>query len=353
MRGENRPLRIDERKQKVLEAIIKDYVATAEPVGSRTIARKYGLGVSPATIRNEMADLEEMGLIEQPHTSAGRIPSQRGYRYYVDYLMEKYDLTESEKSSISSSFARRIREIDLTIQETGRLLSQLTNYTAIVMGPVPLQKVISRIEFIPLQPGKVMLIMVSDTGMIMHKILDMPESVEESDLHRISQVLNLRMQGVMFDRIKRTLLQELRKELMRQRQLLALVLEILDEYLRSGGEEKVYLGGILNILNQPEFRNVEKIKKLIAVLEEEEFLKELLAEGEGEGVTVRIGDENRRQEFQDCSVVIANYEVGGRVMGRLGILGPTRMEYSRAVSVVEFVSRALSEVLGEFMGGRS
>lgn len=353
MRGENRPLRIDERKQKVLEAIIKDYVATAEPVGSRTIARKYGLGVSPATIRNEMADLEEMGLIEQPHTSAGRIPSQRGYRYYVDHLMEKYDLTESEKSSISNSFARKIREIDLTIQETGRLLSQLTNYTSIVMGPVPLQKVISRIEFIPLQVGKIMLILVSDTGMVMHKILDMPESIEENDLHRISQALNLRLQGVMFDNIKRTLLQELRSELMRQRQLLATVLEILDEYLRSGGEEKIYLGGILNILNQPEFRNIERIKKLIAVLEEEDFLRELLAEGEGEGVTVRIGDENRRQEFQDCSVVIANYEVGGRVVGRLGILGPTRMEYPRAVSVVEFVSRALSEVLGEFMGGRS
>lgn len=345
-------MKIDERKQKVLEAIIKDYVATAEPVGSRTIARKYGLGVSPATIRNEMADLEEMGLIEQPHTSAGRIPSQRGYRYYVDCLMEKYNLKEDERISVSNSFAKRIREIDTVLHDTGRLLSQLTNYTAIVTGPKSSHNSIQRVEFISLKPGKTLLVMLTDTGVAVNKVLDVPESVSVNDLQQVSQAFNARLSEIMLRGIKRTLLQELRHELMQQRQILMVVLDILNQYLTFGPEEKVYLGGILNILNQPEFRNVEKIRRLMSVLDEDENIRDLLAEDQDKGIIIRIGDENKREEFQDCSVITATYEVGGQV-GRVGLLGPTRMEYSKAITLLEFITTALSDVMQDHFGRRS
>ncbi|NPV90224.1 MAG: heat-inducible transcription repressor HrcA [Firmicutes bacterium] len=342
-------MRIDERKQKVLEAIIKDYVATAEPVGSRTIARKYGLGVSPATIRNEMADLEELGLIEQPHTSAGRIPSQRGYRYYVDCLMEKYNLNVEERTSVSNSFARRIREIDTVLNDTGRLLSQLTSYTAIISGPKASQSSIQRIEFISLNPGKTLMVMLTDTGGAVNKVLDVPEQLTAMDLQQVSQAFNARLGEISMRGIKRTLLQEMRHELMQQRQLLMVVLDILSQYLQYGPEEKVYLGGILNILNQPEFRNVDKIKKLLTVLDEDETVRDLLGEDEGRGIIIRIGDENKREEFQDCSVITATYEVDGHV-GRLGLLGPTRMEYPKAVTLLDFITSALSDVMKDYYG---
>ncbi|MDH7478633.1 MAG: heat-inducible transcriptional repressor HrcA [Syntrophomonadaceae bacterium] len=340
---------MDERKQKVLEAIIRDYVATAEPVGSRTIARKYSLGVSPATIRNEMADLEEMGFIEQPHTSAGRIPSQRGYRYYVDCLMEKYNLHEEERAQISSSFARQIREIDSILHESGRLLSKLTNYTSIVTGPKSVQSSIQRIEFITLRPGKVLLVMLTDAGVAVNKLLDVPEAVSLQDLQLLSRSFNARLKEIMLCGIKRTLLQELRRELMQQRQLLMVVLEILDQYLQHGAEEKVYLGGILNILSQPEFRNVEKIRRLLSVLEEDDKIRDLLGEDTERGIIIRIGDENKREEFQDCSIITATYEIEGQV-GRLGLLGPTRMEYSKTVTLLDFVTRALSEAMKDYFG---
>lgn len=341
---------IDERKQRVLEAIIKDYVATAEPVGSRTIARKYNLGVSPATIRNEMADLEEMGLIEQPHTSAGRIPSQLGYRYYVDCLMEVYSLSEAEETLVRSMFLEKMGDLEQVIQETSKLLSRFTNYTAIILGPTPVGGKLRQVELIPLQEQLVLLVVVMDSGVVLHKMLELPEPVASEDLHYISQVFNSKLQGIMLDNMRRTLLQELYDELQHQKQILRLALDVLDHYQQAPQWEKpylgkVYLGGVINILNQPEFRNFDKIRRILSVLEEESELRELLTDSNETGITVRIGAENRREEFQDCSLITVTYDVNGKAIGRVGLLGPTRMEYPKATSILEYVALILSEAL--------
>jgi heat-inducible transcriptional repressor len=344
------PVDIDSRKQRVLEAIIKDYVATAEPVGSRTIARKYNLGVSSATIRNEMADLEEMGLIEQPHTSAGRIPSQLGYRYYVDCLMEAYNLTDEEQVQIQRKFLQKTRDLEQMVLETSKLLSQFTNYTAMVTGPIPIQGRFKQIQLIQLQSQTALLLAVTESGAVIHKMLEFPEPVSAADLYQVSQTFNAKLQGVTFDEIRKTLLKELYAELQQQREILNTTLELLDEYLHSPEWEKVYLGGIINILNQPEFRDVEKIRRILSVLEEEDEIRELLTESSGTGVTVRIGGENRREEFQDCSVVTVTYEIDQNALGRVGLLGPTRMEYPKATSFLEYIAMILSETLRGYRG---
>lgn len=343
-------MKIDERKQRVLEAIIKDYVATAEPVGSRTIARKYNLGVSPATIRNEMADLEEMGLIEQPHTSAGRIPSQLGYRYYVDCLMEVYSLTEQEQVLIQSKFFHKTGDLEQIVLETSKLISQFTNYTAMVMGPIPIQGRFRQIELIQLQAQIALLVVVTESGAVIHKMLEFPEPVSAADLYRVSQTINAKLKGITFNDIQRTLLHELYAELQQQKDILFMALDLLDEYLHAPEWEKVYLGGIINIFNQPEFRNVEKIRRILSVLEEENEMRDLLTESKGTGVTVRIGGENRREEFQDCSVITVTYEIDGKAVGRVGLLGPTRMEYPKATSILEYMAMILSEVFRGYRG---
>jgi len=343
-------VKIDERKQRVLEAIIKDYVATAEPVGSRTIARKYNLGVSPATIRNEMADLEEMGLIEQPHTSAGRIPSQLGYRYYVDCLMEVYSLTEQEQVLIQSKFFHKTGDLEQIVLETSKLISQFTNYTAMVMGPIPIQGRFRQIELIQLQAQIALLVVVTESGAVIHKMLEFPEPVSAADLYRVSQTINAKLKGITFNDIQRTLLHELYAELQQQKDILFMALDLLDEYLHAPEWEKVYLGGIINIFNQPEFRNVEKIRRILSVLEEENEMRDLLTESKGTGVTVRIGGENRREEFQDCSVITVTYEIDGKAVGRVGLLGPTRMEYPKATSILEYMAMILSEVFRGYRG---
>lgn len=338
-------MRMDERKQRVLEAIIKEYVSIAEPVGSRTLARKYELGVSAATIRNEMADLEEMGLIEQPHTSAGRIPSQRGYRYYVDCLMEKQNLQQEEKSSISQGLARKIRELDTLEQEAGRLLHQITSYTSLVAGTAPGKNSVRRVEFIYLQPGQALVVIITSNGKSFNHLLEISDTIKAQDLQNISHAINERLEQIALNGLRKTLLQELKRELVQQRKLLFVVLDLLEDVQRYQAEEKVYLGGILNILNQPEFRNVEKIRRFLTVLEEENTVRDLLADSAQPGISIRIGDENRREEFQDCSVITAACEVEGEVIGRLGILGPTRMDYSKGVAVLEFVTNALANAI--------
>ncbi len=343
---------MDDRKQKVLLAIVQDFIATAEPVGSRTIAKKYGLGVSPATIRNEMADLEEMGYIEQPHTSAGRIPSERGYRYYVDYLMKKRELTREEEDLIRSQLETKARDVGKVIQRTGHLLSQLTNYTSMVtqqMGP----RNFKHVQLVQMGPAQTMVIVVMDNGAVHHRMIETPESIIPSDLETLSRVLNAKLQGLNIETIKLTLLKELYFELGRHKHILDLALELIQDSLALKDEEKIYLGGVFNMLTQPEFHNVERIKTMLGILEQEELLCELLSgESRDAGVTVRIGGEIKDYDIKDYSVVAAPYTLSGRKIGTVGVLGPTRMDYAKVISVVDFMTKNLSLALDRVILGR-
>jgi heat-inducible transcriptional repressor len=344
---------MDERKQKVLLAIVQDYIATAEPVGSRTIAKKYSLGVSPATIRNEMADLEEMGYIEQPHTSSGRVPSVRGYRYYVDYLMKKQDLTREEEELIRSEMETKARDVGKVIQRTGQLLSQMTSYTAMVLTQQLGPGTFKHVQLVPMHLSQTMVIVVMDNGAVYHRMIETPDSILASDLDTLSKVLNAKLQGLTMESIKLTLLKELYFEMGKHKHILDLALELIQDSLALKKEDKIYLGGVFNMLTQPEFHNVEKVKTMLSILDQEKLLCELLSgESRDEGVTIRIGGEIKDYDIKDYSVVAAPYKLSGRKVGTVGVLGPTRMDYAKVISVMDYLTKNLSRALERVILGR-
>ena len=343
---------MDDRKQKVLLAIIQDYVATAEPVGSRTIARKYRLGVSPATIRNEMADLEEMGYIEQPHTSAGRIPSVSGYRYYVDELMCREAVGPDVEKVIRDGLARQVRDVEELVHYTAQLVARLTSYAAVVMLPGLFGGLIRHIQLVPLALPRVAIVVVMDSGTIRNDVFEVPKGITEEDLAVISAVLTAKLRGMTMAGIRRTVLNEVRVELSRYREVLNRAFEAMANDRADTETGKIYLDGMFNILNQPEFHNLEKVKTLLALLEQEEVLRGLLVPAPPSGaVTVRIGSEMSCRFTVECSMVAAGFLVRGEDAGTLAVLGPTRMDYARVVALIEYAAANLSRYLGRLGAG--
>jgi heat-inducible transcriptional repressor len=336
---------LDDRKNKVLQAIIEDYVATAEPVGSRTIARKYSLGVSPATIRNEMAELEEMGFLEQPHTSAGRVPSDRGYRYYVDCLMESTDVSQADQAAIRRTFERKARELDTFIRETARILSDTTQLTAVMTAPQMEKASFRELRLVPLGGDKAVLIYITDSGFIENQVLELPVEVTMLELHRVSEVLNEQLRGQPVEALSRTAARALQQELYRYGALLEQTLQFLEHKLEPGERHRLYLGGTTKILNQPEFRDVDKVRALLNLLENDDVMSHLLVPPDKlpQQPNIQIGEEINIREMSDCSVVSATYRLGGEVVGRVGVIGPKRMEYARVVGILNSVTQHLAD----------
>lgn len=293
-------MQMDERKNKILRAIVQDYITTAEPVGSRTIAKKFDLGISPATIRNEMADMEEMGLLEQPHTSAGRIPLDAGYRYYVDCLMDRPKLSTEDRAVIEQETTKRIAEIQEVIANTSKLLSQLTSLTSIVISPHREKSSFNQMHFLPYQPGQAIMVVVKENGGVENQIVDIGENVTAEELQNIANVFNNKMKGHLGNDVRRGLLHEIYSELTRQRSLIDHALDLLATVFEEPAEDKnkVYLGGALNMLNQPEFRDVDKVRNLLHVFEEDEQVKKLLIPVT-DGLSVMIGGEKKYGFLRD------------------------------------------------------
>jgi heat-inducible transcriptional repressor len=343
-------MQMEERKKKVLEAIILDYIATAEPVGSRTISKKYDLGVSPATVRNEMSDLEEMGLIEQPHTSAGRVPSQIGYRYYVDFLMERQTVSQDVKKYIRDTLTSQIKAAEDMVQSAVKLLSQMTNYTTLLLGTTYNNNILTHIQLLPLTDRKLVLILVLDNGHVEHRVLDMPVSLEEKQLDDISSLLRRSLCGLTVEQWRKNSLQVLNAAWDGEISLLQDILDSVEDALTVEYEHKLYLSGALNILNQPEFRDVDKVREILSLLEEDRVMNELLqsyAKNADHDVMIRIGRENPHKVLSSCSLVTATYHINNKVVGTVGVLGPTRMEYSKTASLLEYITKALSSGLSD------
>lgn len=340
-------MEMDERKQKILKAIVQDYIATAEPVGSRTISKKFELGVSPATIRNEMSDLEEMGLIEQPHTSAGRIPSDSGYRYYVDYLLDPLFLNEEEKKHINQEITARLNEVQEVIEYTGKLISQVTNLTSLVIGPKNNSSALKKMYFLPYESGKAIMVTVKENGAVENTIVEIGEETTSEELQILANLFNEKLSGTVVRDFKKSLVNEIHRELSRKRRMIDGMMGILERmFLDKEGDsfERVYLGGTLNMLNQPEFKDLNKVKNLFTVFEENSKLIELLSHDQ-QGLNISIGSENLDQVFKDCSIISASYQINGKQIGSIGVLGPTRMDYSKAITIVDYMTKSLTEML--------
>lgn len=332
-----------------MEAVIKEYVKTAEPVGSRAMVRKHKLGVSPATVRNEMADLEEMGFLEQPHTSAGRIPSEKGFRYYVDYLMVKDEFTAEEEEFLRQMLTRKAQDVSEVIQRTGQVLTQITNYAAVVVSPPSTKGEFRHIQLVPVSTGKAMIIVVTDMGEVIHRKIEVPESIRAEDLDVVSQVFNRHFQGHHMKDIRSTMLRSLRQELLYRRQLIERALEAIETAMAEKEEGSIYVSGALNILNQPEFKDLEKLKRVLTALEEHDIIKKLLSETGLKEVRIKIGTENEAEEIKDLSIVFTAYGIGDQSMGQIGLIGPVRMEYWRASTSVERVRDVIEEILSDLL----
>ena len=338
---------MDERKQRILQAIIDDYISSAEPVGSRTIARKYDLGVSPATIRNEMADLEMLGYLEQIHTSSGRIPSSKGYRFYVDGLLPQQPLSDNEKVLIDKWYQARVRRIEEVFQETARIISRVTKNVSLVLAPQLTQAAFRCLQFLPLDERRAIAVIMTDAGFVENKIVPIPDGAGFEDFQRMARVINQCLAGQTLDAIHPDSLRRIRDEIMDE-SLYEAAMEVIHRSLDTEKRERLYLGGTTQLLEQPEFHDVEKVKEILLMLEEEQLLKDILHAHLGEGLSVTIGRENKYSGIQDCSIVTATYHLDGELLGTIAVLGPTRMEYGKAMTLLGYMNNHLADIIKKF-----
>ena len=338
---------LDARKERVLRAVVDDYVESAEPVGSRTLARKYDLGVSPATIRNEMADLEMLGYLEHLHTSSGRIPSSKGYRFYVNGLIPPKPVSDAEKAQIDHWYRARVRRIDEVFQETARIISRVTKNVALVLAPQMTGAEFRCLQFLPLDAQRAVAVLMTDAGFVENKIVRIPAGASFADFQRMAGVINANLSGKTLAAIHPRLLTQIRAEL-GDEPLYEAALTVIHRALDESREERLYLGGTRQLFEQPEFHDVERVKEFLLVLEEEELVKDLLHAHMGDGLAVSIGRENADSHFKDSSIITATYHLNGELLGTIAVLGPTRMEYAKAMSLLEYMNANLTNIIKRF-----
>lgn len=336
---------LNERKKKILQIIIEDYISSAEPVGSRTIARKYDLGLSPATIRNEMSDLELLGYLEQPHTSAGRIPSAQAYRFYVDALIEPGTLTDNDMALIDGWYNERHRNIDDIFQSTAKILSRMTQNVSMVLTNQQTIANFCYLKFLPLDSQHAILCIVADDGSIDTNVVDIPLGMSSEEMDYLAGKMSKLLEDRNLSDISVEILQNVHTDVVEDKLIFSSLLQAVRKMTGRRQEQKVFLGGTKQLLNQPEFRDVERVRNLLGILEEEKVLKDLLQGGEDSGLKVTIGSENKFTGIQDCSMVQATYCLNGQIVGTMAVLGPTRMEYGKVISVMDYLHKYLKTIL--------
>lgn len=337
---------LTERKKRILQLIVDYYVATAEPVGSRTIARNFALGLSPATIRNEMSDLEALGYLEQPHTSAGRIPSSKGYRLYVDSLGEPNLINENEQILIEQWYKSRLLQMDEIFQLTAKILSKMTNNLSVVTAYQENHIRFNYIKFLPLDAQRAILVLVTEDGVVENSIVRLPDGVDHSDLENIAQRISTQLTGIPLHDIQNQNLRATYQDIILDQTLHQGLLDLVKQIHEQRHEGKVYLGGTTQMLKNPEFNSVNRVRELLQIVEERRLLKDILnSSNENFGIQISIGTENKFSGIQDCSVVRATYNINGHFAGTLAVLGPTRMEYAKIIAVMNFLENYLRKIL--------
>lgn len=340
-------MELDTRKQKILNAIIQNYQETGEPVGSRTISKSLDIQISAATIRNEMADLEEMGLIVQPHTSAGRIPTDKGYRFYVDQLMQHPQLpanTHSEEMLI-----KRVDRVEELLKQMARILAANTNYATMITGPRYQKNKLRFIQLSPMEKGKMLAVVVLGGDIVKNNILDIGEDISTEDVLRLNLLLNNHLNGLSMEEINLGIISRMKEEAGDYSDIVSKVLDAVAETLAREEEVSIYTSGATNIFKYPELIGGDKASELINTLEEKKPLRTIMA-GSGEDkheIQVYIGEEVPVESMKDCSVVTANYELENGVQGKIGIIGPKRMDYEKVVSTLQNTMSQLDGIFKE------
>lgn len=333
------------REKEVLRALIEHYIKTAEPVGSRVLANKYRLGVSAATIRNTLQDLEETGLVAQPHTSAGRVPTDLGYRQYVDTLLKPEALSDSEQKTIRQELFAESGNLEKILEQTSQVLGFVSKQLGVTIAPRFESGVLSRLDMIPVAESKVLVVLTIRGGLVRSLLLEVDSRFTPEAAEATAKALTERLGGLTLGEIRKTVRQRTKEVSEADPKLIKMFLDYSSDMLKDIDPEAVHLGGTTNLLSQPEFRDREKLSSLMNLIEARKTLVELVSsQGIKEGITITIGREAERQEAQTISLVTSNYSAG-EVKGTIGVIGPTRMRYSKLVSIVDYTARLLSRVL--------
>lgn len=342
---------LTERQLLILKVTVDDYIQSAQPVGSNQLSKKSELPFSPATIRNEMADLEKMGFLEKTHTSSGRIPSQKGYRYYVDHLLTPRALPKQDIMQLHSIFDDKIAETEEIIKRSAMILSELTNYTAILLGPDIRKHTVKRLSIVPLGADTAVAIIVTDSGHVENRVFPIPAGLDPSDIEKMVNILNERLAGVSLNELHKRLEQETLTVFRQHINRYAELLSTFRQAVIVPHEDNVYYGGKLNILKQPDFHDIQKIRDLMDVIEEAKHIPMIVPAG-SLGLQIRIGSENALTAMEDCSVITVSYAIGEEQTGSVAIVGPKRMDYKRVVTLLDILSGDLSKELTRMIRGK-
>jgi heat-inducible transcriptional repressor len=339
---------LDDRGAQVLRHVVEDYIETAEPVGSRTISKRMDQQLSPATIRNIMADLEEMGFLAQPHTSAGRVPTGAGFRYYVDYLLARRQLARPERDRFQK-MAEEAGSADEFIRQVSRLVSTLSRQACMVVVSRLSSQPLRSINLLQAGAGRLLLVIVTQGGWIEHRLVEGESELSGDDIVKVNAYLNELADGLTLHELRGRILQEMKREKARYDRLMQRALRLGAKALGESSPPEVYVEGRANILEQPEFaEDVHKLKKILRAFEEKTVIVRLLDRTlETDAIQVSIGSENPVEGLPDISVVASGYRLGESMTGGIGLIGPVRMDYSRIIPLVEYSARLLSSAFGQ------
>ncbi len=335
------------REEQVFRYVVRSFIQNAKPVGSRYVAKQCGMDVSPATIRNVMADLEDKGLITHPHTSAGRVPTDRGYRYYVDTLMQVDDLTPQEREDILKKLSAPSADVEQILESSSRALGHISRLLGVVLAPRFYQGVFERLDLVEIADKRILVIIRVKSGLVKTILMEISSNLSRDKLEETARVLNERLHGLTLLEIKRSIDKRLADLSGGSPELVRLIVGSAESVFDVEGGAHFYVSGTGNILSQPEFVQHEQMSKILQLLDQKHVLIQLLNEqGKKEGVSIIIGEENREELMRACSLITATYNLGD-VTGTLGVIGPTRMQYAKVIALVDYMAQVLRELIRE------
>ena len=331
---------LDDRKKQVLQAIVEEYINTAEPVSSNGILKKYNLDCSSATIRNDMAELEKIGFLDKPHTSSGRVPSAKGYRFYVDELLKDDNISVEEIKYISDKLETKVNEIEDLTKIAANTISEVTHYTTVSIGPKADTQIIQEIKFVLLGARMMLAVILTDTGLVKETIIKFDEDVTEKQIETMNYMFNNKLKGQPIEKIDRPLEDYLYDEMTYSVNVIKPVIEQIKKVLAD--DENIYLEGANKAFELPEFNSLEVAKNFVNVLDTKELMADMLNSGFAKDINVYIGEENEKDELKDFSIVTFKHKVGNKDLGTIGIIGPKRMDYAKVISVMKYISKKLN-----------
>lgn len=332
---------LNDRKKEILQAIIEEYIETADPVSSKAIVEKYNIDCSSATVRNEMADLEKLGFLDKPHTSAGRVPSAKGYRFYVDELIEKDNISMEEIMYIQSKLQTKVNQMQELTKIATSTLSEVTHYPTLSIGPNKHSQIIEDIKFVLLGARTMMAIILTDSGLIKESIIKFEQDVIPEQIETLNLMFNNRLRGKTLDSINSSIEEYILSEMNESLNVIHPILNEMEKLINEQGT--IYYEGANKVFELPEFKSLELAKNFIHVLDEKDVVMDTLNADMSEDINIYIGDENANENLKDFSIITFNHKVKGKSIGTIGIIGPKRMDYSKVISVLKYINQKMNQ----------